>query len=163
MNEKIAGFYFITDSRLSKNGIVKDAQDAVQGGSRIIQYRAKGALFTETWKHSKELLAITQKTGALLIINDYPVICQKTGADGVHLGQSDDKLRDTRVILGSKIIGVSVASVARASVAAVATRSTASRTRSRSKADSTSSAAASPWPSATSLPPVRTGSEAPTH
>jgi thiamine-phosphate diphosphorylase len=114
MSAKLSGFYFITDPALSKNGIVSDVRAAVAGGSRIIQYRAKGALFEQTWSSSKELLAITRNAGAQLIINDYPLICQKTGADGVHLGQSDARLEEARKLLGGKIIGVSVASVAKA-------------------------------------------------
>ena len=34
-------FYFITDENLTKQGILKDVEDAIKGGAKVIQYRNK--------------------------------------------------------------------------------------------------------------------------
>lgn len=100
------GFYFITDSRLSKNGIIDDTEKAIAGGSRIIQYRDKGKNYEEALLLARSLRKITAKHGALLIINDSVSLCLDSAADGVHLGQDDTKLHDARKLLSGRIIGV---------------------------------------------------------
>ena len=99
------GFYFITDSKLSKRGIVKDVEDAIRGGSRIVQYREKSK---DTWPMMKDASAIKNacKGKAMFLINDRVDVCLAVDADGVHLGQSDMPYRKARELLGEKIIGL---------------------------------------------------------
>jgi thiamine-phosphate pyrophosphorylase len=103
---KLQGFYFITDSKLSKNGIVQDVKDAIAGGARIIQYREK---YKDNWSmihESKELKKICEGK-AIFIINDRLDICLAVDADGVHLGQ-DDLIETARSRLREKIMGITV-------------------------------------------------------
>ncbi|MBN1156665.1 thiamine phosphate synthase [Candidatus Woesearchaeota archaeon] len=98
------GFYFITDKNLTKNGIIKDCELAVEGGVSIIQYREKNAStreMVETAKRIKEL-------EVTLIINDRIDIALAVDADGVHLGQDDMDLKTARRMLPGKIIGITV-------------------------------------------------------
>ena len=41
MAESDWNFYFITDSSLTKQGVIQDVRDAIRGGAKIIQYREK--------------------------------------------------------------------------------------------------------------------------
>lgn len=105
------GFYFITDSALSKRGISSDVRAALSAGCRIIQYREKKA---STRRMLHEALAIKGlcQDKALLIINDRIDIALAADADGVHLGKDDMPLETARMILGrDMIIGISCSSV----------------------------------------------------
>jgi len=102
------GFYFITDSGLSKNGIIKDVEAAIRGGATIIQYREKckdiGAMVIE----AREIKKVCRGK-ASLIINDRVDVCLAADADGVHLGQTDMDYQTARKLLGGgKTIGITV-------------------------------------------------------
>ncbi len=102
-----SGFYFITDSSLTKKGAVKDVEAALKGGATVVQYREKSK---ETGPMVEEALRIKDlcKGKALLLINDRVDIALAVDADGVHLGQSDLSYTTARKLLGEKIIGVTV-------------------------------------------------------
>ncbi|NMC10428.1 MAG: thiamine phosphate synthase [Methanothrix sp.] len=107
------GYYFITDSRLSRAGNIKDVQQAVACGVGVVQYRNKNAETREMFEEAVVLREICRD--ALFLINDRIDIALATGADGVHLGQSDMPIRAARKILGpEKIIGLTVHNLAEA-------------------------------------------------
>ena len=54
----------------------------------------------------KKINKMCKKYKVKLIINDFPDLVKKIGADGCHIGQRDTKLLETRKILKKKIIGV---------------------------------------------------------
>jgi len=108
------GFYFITDSSLTKNGVAKDVAAAINAGAKIVQYREKSK---DTGPMMKEALEIKKlcKGKALFLINDRVDIALAVDADGVHLGQTDMDFATARKILeGGKIIGVTVHNLAEA-------------------------------------------------
>lgn len=79
---------------------------AILGGADVIQLRDKKASDEELLCQAKELLQVTRSFGVPLIINDRARIAMACGADGIHLGQSDGTLAQTREILGAnKIFG----------------------------------------------------------
>ncbi len=49
---------------------------------------------------ARDAVPLIQSAGAVAIINDLPDIAVETGADGVHLGQSDMRVKDARARLG---------------------------------------------------------------
>jgi thiamine-phosphate pyrophosphorylase len=101
------GYYFITDSCLSRAGNVSDVEQAVACGVGIIQYRNKNAETREMYDEALMLRDICQET--IFLINDRIDIALAVDADGVHLGQSDMPYKSARKILGSdKIIGITV-------------------------------------------------------
>ncbi|NMC09481.1 MAG: thiamine phosphate synthase [Methanothrix sp.] len=107
------GYYFITDSRLSRAGNVNDVQQAVACGVGVVQYRNKNAETREMFEEAVVLREICRDV--LFLINDRIDIALATGADGVHLGQSDMPIRAARKILGpEKIIGLTVHNLAEA-------------------------------------------------
>jgi thiamine-phosphate pyrophosphorylase len=107
---KFTGFYFITDSKLSKNGILRDVEDAIKGGATIIQYREKEKDTGPMVEEARALKRICEGR-ATLLINDRVDVCLAVDADGVHLGQSDMTYGDAYKLLSNKIIGVTVHNV----------------------------------------------------
>jgi thiamine-phosphate pyrophosphorylase len=102
-------YYFITDSGLTRRGILPDVEDAVRAGCRIIQYREKEKSAREMIAEAREIKRICCE--AILIINDRVDVALSVDADGVHLGQKDMDARAARKLLGDKIIGVTVHNV----------------------------------------------------
>jgi thiamine-phosphate pyrophosphorylase len=110
---KVKGYYFITDSGLSRAGNISDVTQAVSCGVEVVQYRNKSAETREMYEEALRLREICRD--AIFLINDRIDIALAAGADGVHLGQSDMPCLAARKILGSeKIIGVTVHNLAEA-------------------------------------------------
>jgi thiamine-phosphate pyrophosphorylase len=106
---KVQGLYFITDSRLSRQGILQDAKDAVEGGCRVVQYREKEKPRGEMIAEATLLGQVCREKSVLFIVNNDVDVALAAGADGVHLGQQDTALAEARQKLGKgKIIGVTV-------------------------------------------------------
>ena len=101
------GYYFITDSKLSRAGNLNDVAQAVACGVGVVQYRNKNAETREMYEEAIRLREICRD--AVFLINDRVDIALAANADGVHLGQSDMPCRAARKLLGpEKIIGVTV-------------------------------------------------------
>ncbi|MBA3071153.1 MAG: thiamine phosphate synthase, partial [Nitrospirae bacterium] len=66
----------------------------------------------DIYREALMLRKLTDKFGAVLIVNDYTNIALAVNADGVHLGQSDLPIKEARKIFGGKkIIGISTHSI----------------------------------------------------
>lgn len=106
---KLHGLYAITDTHLiprERFGVTVEA--AVRGGATMVQLREKDAAPEEVKRLGQEILAVTRRYGALLIINDHPKVAQEIGADGVHVGRDDPPVAEARALLGPQaIIGAS--------------------------------------------------------
>lgn len=93
-------------------------EEAIKGGAGIIQLREKDISDDEYLKIACRVRAVTEKYGVPLIINDSVDIAVKSGAQGVHLGQSDGSPAAARKIMGENaIIGVTAKTVAQAAAA----------------------------------------------
>ena len=104
------GFYFITDSGLSRKGIVSDVRNAVKAGVKVVQYREKNKPSREMFREASILRRICKNI--TFLVNDRIDIALAVKADGVHLGQGDIFLPEARKLLGKKkIIGVTVHSL----------------------------------------------------
>ena len=107
------GYYFITDSKLSRAGNFNDVSMAVACGVSVVQYRNKNAKTREMYEEAVRLREICRDT--LFLINDRVDIALAVNADGVHLGQSDMPCEAARKLLGGeKIIGITVHNLAEA-------------------------------------------------
>ena len=107
------GYYFITDSKLSRAGNFNDVSIAVACGVSVVQYRNKNAKTREMYEEAVRLREICRDT--LFLINDRVDIALAVNADGVHLGQSDMPCGVARKLLGEeKIIGITVHNLAEA-------------------------------------------------
>lgn len=65
------------------------ARQLCDGGSDIIQLRAKGSTPDEVCRMAEAILPVTQAADVWLVINDHPKIALQTGAPCCHLGQED--------------------------------------------------------------------------
>ena len=111
------GFYFITDSKLSKAGNISDVKNAVAAGVEVVQLREKNISTKAFYLEALELRQLCANT--LLIINDRVDVALAVDADGVHLGQDDLPYYAARKLLGAnKIIGITVHDVEEAKEAA---------------------------------------------
>lgn len=112
-DKNMLALYAITDRKcIGSKGLEYSVEQALSGGATIVQLRDKDVDFDTLCMEADSLLKICQKYNAPLIINDNVDVVLKTGADGVHLGQSDMELVKAREILGSdKIIGGSARTV----------------------------------------------------
>ncbi len=113
-----SGFYFITDNRLSFNGNVKDVEQALEAGVRLVQFREKIRHINDFYTELIKIKYLCKNYKALLIINDNIELAKYIDADGVHLGQGDSPIAYARKLLGhKKVIGLSSANLDQALLA----------------------------------------------
>jgi len=108
--------YFVTSQEYAKGRSTLDVADAaISAGIDILQMREKQKPEEELIELGNELSSLCIKKDVIFIVNDDPMLAQKVGADGVHLGQEDIKkypINKAREILGQdKIIGISTHSI----------------------------------------------------
>lgn len=77
------------------------AEELLQGGATILQYRDKSGDAKRMLSCARELRRVTESRAAL-IINDRADICLAAQADGVHLGQDDLSPAAARKILSAE-------------------------------------------------------------
>lgn len=99
-NSKIYAVLTLEDSKK----YVPLAKSLLKAGIRIIQLRAKTLSDKEILKIGKQLLLLTKKSNAILIIDDRADLAFAIGADGVHLGQDDLSVKDARAVLGNEFV-----------------------------------------------------------
>jgi thiamine-phosphate pyrophosphorylase len=101
--------YVITDTHLIPRArFVETVEAAVCGGASMVQLREKETPREEVIRLGRDILTVTRRYGALLIVNDHPAIAKEIGADGVHVGRDDPSLAEARAIVGPEaIIGAS--------------------------------------------------------
>ena len=103
ISSKALRLYAVTDrSWLKENQTLADSvEKAILGGVTIVQLREKNTDFQEQLSLAQELKTVCKKYNVPLIINDSVELALKSGADGVHLGQSDGDIKKAREILGN--------------------------------------------------------------
>lgn len=102
----LRGLYFVTPEAAADRSRLVVA--ALRGGARLIQYRDKSGIAGDRLREAQALLALCRQAGARLIVNDDVDLCAASGADGVHLGEDDAGIEETRARLGPAcIIGAS--------------------------------------------------------
>jgi thiamine-phosphate pyrophosphorylase len=84
-------FYPILDTGAAlRHGIkpVHAAEQILEAGARILQFRHKGFLSREAFRWLERIAEITQAAGATLVVNDRADLAKLFGA-ALHLGQDD--------------------------------------------------------------------------
>ncbi len=113
-----ATLYGIIDlGYVSPENLYSKAQELIAEGQGvdIIQLRAKDQDPRDIYQWAQELKPLCNRHDVPFIINDYPEIAVKVGADGVHIGQDDGSLEHARAIVGDEmLIGRSTHSLAQA-------------------------------------------------
>jgi thiamine-phosphate pyrophosphorylase len=104
--------YFIMGSTNCLKDPVEVLREAIAGGITLFQYREKGegALQgEEKYMLGKMLQDVCREHSIPFIVNDDLELALALGADGVHIGQEDERVEIVRGKLGDgKILGVSV-------------------------------------------------------
>jgi thiamine-phosphate pyrophosphorylase len=94
---EIARVQYITNT-------ITGLEPLLNAGLDWVQLRVKGQTEQQLYSLADKFVALCEKYGAFSIINDYPALVKKVGADGVHLGKEDMSVADARKILGSDFI-----------------------------------------------------------
>lgn len=90
----------------------------VEGGVDVLQLRAKRHTSQDVEAFARTLLPITRDAGVPLVINDHPQVAAIVGSEGVHVGQDDLNVAETRRLVGPAcFVGKSTHSVAQARAA----------------------------------------------
>ena len=112
--------YVVTDSDLSKGRTDAEvARLAYEGGADAVQLRMKHSDGREMLEQALEIRKVADEYCRFFFVNDRVDIAMASGADGVHLGQSDIPLEVARDLMGeTAIIGISVDNVDQAIAAA---------------------------------------------
>ena len=101
--------YLVTDRNQPAAGTFeKVVEEALKGGVTLVQLREKEGDTGLLYERAVKLKKITDAFHVPLIIDDRIDIMLASGADGVHVGQSDMPAAMARKLIGpDKILGVS--------------------------------------------------------
>lgn len=110
MKKEELKLYLVTDRGLAGERSIEDiVKEAVEGGVTMVQLREKDIATRDFIALALRLKDVLKPYGVPLIINDRVDVALASGAEGVHIGQSDMPYAIARKLLGpSKIIGLSV-------------------------------------------------------
>ena len=108
--------YVVTDSDLSRGrSDAEVARMAYEGGADAVQLRMKHTDGREMLAQAKLIADAARDMDRFFFVNDRVDIAMASGADGVHLGQSDMPVSEARRLMGDDaIIGASVQTVGQA-------------------------------------------------
>lgn len=108
--------YAVTDRAwLDGRTLVDCVDQAIQGGATFMQLREKQLDTNDIVLIAKELIPLCRAAGVPFVIDDDVEAVLQSGADGVHVGQSDVACAEARRILGpDAIVGVSAQTVTQA-------------------------------------------------
>ncbi len=82
-------YTFVDTAYLRGRDAATVAKQLCDGGSDLIQLRAKSSPPEEVLRLAQAIIPITEAAGVGLVVNDYPEIARKVGAPICHLGQED--------------------------------------------------------------------------
>ena len=107
--------YVLTDVRLTGFSHAEQVELLSLGGATFVQLREKHMSPLEFYEQAKAAVAVAERRGVQLVINDRVDVAIAAGAHGVHLGQDDLPPAAARKLLGpSAVIGFSTHNVAQA-------------------------------------------------
>ena len=102
--------YLISPPQIDPVEFGEDLKRAIAGGADIVgafQLRLKDVQDDDVRRAAEVLMPICAEYDIPFLVNDRPDLAAASGADGVHIGQSDASYDDARAILGDqKTIGV---------------------------------------------------------
>jgi thiamine-phosphate pyrophosphorylase len=100
--------YVILDAALITSPERDCAASLAEAGVRLLQYRNKSASARQYLESSRELAETLVPRGVSFFVNDRPDVAFLAGASGVHLGQEDLDVEQTRQVVGrDRLVGVS--------------------------------------------------------
>lgn len=94
----------ISDASSAAAALPDLLRGAIAGGVEIVQLREKHLPDEELVAVANAARALCERLGALLIINDRPLVAREVGADGVHVGQDDMSVAEVRELVGPELL-----------------------------------------------------------
>jgi thiamine-phosphate pyrophosphorylase len=99
-----ARLYLVCDANPGGRALPDVVRAAVAGGVDVVQLRDKQLADEELVAVANAARALCERLGALLIVNDRPLVASEVGADGVHVGQDDMPVADVRELVGPELL-----------------------------------------------------------
>ena len=118
--EKSDLYVVITEAFCAGRSSVEVLDAVLEAGVTLIQFREKDLDDDRMYDRARAFRRLTDKAGALLIVDDRLDIALAVEADGVHLGRHDLPISVARKLAPDMIIGASTHSVEQAHEAAKA-------------------------------------------
>lgn len=114
--------YAVTDPAwLADRTLAECVEEALTGGATFVQLRDKHATTAELVEIGRTLAPLCERAGVPFVVDDDVEAARLLGADGVHVGQSDESCASARAALGpDAIVGVSCRTVEQALAAEAA-------------------------------------------
>lgn len=108
--------YAVTDRKwVGKQTLYEQVESALKGGVTCVQLREKELPHDDFLREAVEINKLCKEYKVPFIVNDNVDIAVECGADGVHVGQSDMGVAQTRKRIGDDmILGVSTQTVEQA-------------------------------------------------
>lgn len=96
-------------ARCGGRDLAEMARAAAMGGATILQYRDKSGDVRAMIDNVRAVRAALEGSNVPLLVNDRVDVALATGADGVHVGQTDMGAEDARRLLGEeRIVGLTI-------------------------------------------------------
>jgi len=100
MGSRIPHLYAIIDAaQTGTQSPVLIAEELLEAGVRLIQYRDKTGTSRGLFEASQQIAARARDANAIFIVNDRADVARASGAGGVHLGQEDLPVELARRVL----------------------------------------------------------------
>jgi len=102
--KEISKIHYITQAK-TEDLILSEVKSVLEAGIDWVQLRIKNDAL-DYLSIAQKVKELTDKSKAILILNDKVDLVNEIGADGVHVGLEDMPIQDVRSVLGDdKIIG----------------------------------------------------------
>ena len=113
-----AVLYLLVDGSAGTEATCQLVEQAIEGGVGVVQLRDKQRTDRDLLQLARQLREVTSAGGAVFIMNDRPDLAVLSRADGVHVGQEELTIAESRQIVGPELlIGVSTHSFTQANQA----------------------------------------------
>jgi thiamine-phosphate pyrophosphorylase len=99
-----AHLYLVCDANPGGRPLPDVLHPAIAGGVQVVQLRDKQLPDEELAAVANAAHALCERLGALLIVNDRPLVAREAGADGVHVGQDDMPVAEVRELVGPDVL-----------------------------------------------------------
>ena len=96
--------YLVCDSNPGGRPLSQVLPAAVAGGVDVVQLREKELAPEHLREDALAAAELCQELGVLFVLNDHPALAREVGADGVHVGQEDMPVAQTRELVGEEML-----------------------------------------------------------
>lgn len=105
MTSSIKGVHVVTDTYIQNRfDHVELARFAAEAGVSVVQFRDKQQFPAAMLSSIRGMNSVCKEHECSLVVNDRVDLALAAGADGVHLGQDDLPIKNTRTLLGEKAL-----------------------------------------------------------